>query len=885
MSTSRRPSTQGPGPRISSPPAAPRVARSSRRRPDREDVVSPQHEGLEGVTEITTGMRNLHSETVTTLPDTGTALDLATCRADLRYLSSVASTKRCFRLMQGDHFAVADCSEDGILKRTYCIIERRQFEDDTGSEEFLFACTCKKAAMQTALLTSCLRTVKSERLAEFAKRERARYCIHSRCLQELIEALNLSADADESGSDDDDDEEEAMPSTSPEVLQTHPRIVAVYVEGTGYGLVTHEGPKSRLVCRSCTRQIHNCCHVHRYRDYCRKHDVPLPEEQRTATTSKPHDGVSYRPIPYPTWPDEMMELKDKLRSGLAQYPEHLVPSIWDATCKHGNPWDTRDPVKEGWVTHRGVTIHDAEGAVLDYVDPITKETRERVVYFRPTTGNCTCKLPYDGQEDLVFNFSNKAMYAYNMLTKYMHFMIENRTPLRGFHRACQRENNLSKTNLTSYNTFLYAYNSFERLLNIDWTTSFQCPTCRTQPEVVIMDGITLGFRKDLIPELQDDVQHSDPPVINSGSRHQDRVVIKRDPTRVALRRFAGVGKALSLHECREMEREMCSSGHASLSNLVRRLRGGQRKDVVAPKTYRDFLIQVSRNTPACGTTQVAGSGQDATRAIIKEIAEGLNIKDSVNHGKLSMLQQTAPVISDVIDRVAPDGDVPADVRAVLLDLVEKVMAPYQDGLSPDISDYPAVTQPDSPNSLTYSFFPSQWRRHGDGYFTADVRNTRAKERTSDCRKESRGHPTLTAGVFTLYCQHAICYGFEVMLEPESPKYPFRILKSRFSTAPSVIIYDNACQLHSYCLNRDPGFFQNSRFFVDRLHFKNHKGCSKGYCLDMYKASFDILTINSQINEQANSGLRRIEGQLSYMNPRNFLHRLVTFLAVKNLDKL
>ncbi|CAH1266685.1 Hypp3512 [Branchiostoma lanceolatum] len=65
---------------------------------------------------------------------------------------------------------------------------------------------------------------------------------------------------------------------------------------------------------------------------------------------------------------------------------------------------------------------------------------------------------------------------------------------------------------------------------------------------VIVDGITMGFRKDLMPELQGDVQHSDPPVMNSGSRHQQRVVIKRDQTRVALRRFAGVGKTLSLQE-------------------------------------------------------------------------------------------------------------------------------------------------------------------------------------------------------------------------------------------------------------------------------------------------------------------------------------------------
>ncbi|KAI8487141.1 hypothetical protein Bbelb_349390 [Branchiostoma belcheri] len=107
----------------------------------------------------------------------------------------------------------------------------------------------EKAAMQTAVLTSCMRTVKSERLAEFAKRERARYCIHSRCIQEIIEAFNLHTDAEETSSDDEsssDDEGETTPSRSPQVLQTNPRIVAVYVEGTGYGLVKHEGPKSEF---------------------------------------------------------------------------------------------------------------------------------------------------------------------------------------------------------------------------------------------------------------------------------------------------------------------------------------------------------------------------------------------------------------------------------------------------------------------------------------------------------------------------------------------------------------------------------------------------------------------------------------------------------------
>lgn len=46
-----------------------------------------------------------------------------------------------------------------------------------------------------------------------------------------------------------------------------------------------------------------------------------------------------------------------------------------------------------------------------------------------------------------------------------------------------------------------------------------------------------------------------------------------------------------------------------------------------------------------------------------------------------------------------------------------------------------------------------------------------------------------------------------------------------NVAPKVVIYDNACNLHDYALNRDPGFFKNTKFFVDRFHWFNHKGKS------------------------------------------------------------
>lgn len=116
---------------------------------------------------------------------------------------------------------------------------------------------------------------------------------------------------------------------------------------------------------------------------------------------------------------------------------------------------------------------------------------------------------------------------------------------------------------------------------------------------------------------------------------------------------------------------------------------------------------------------------------------------------------------------------------------------------------------------------------------------------------------------------------------ESPNVPFTIFKTRFSSAPRIIVYDNSCSLHSYCLNRDPLFFKDTMFLVDRLHWNNHGGCSCGYCLDMYPL---LNHINSQANEQANAGLKRIKDQLSYMTASNFMLHCSFYLWNKNKKK-
>ena len=115
---------------------------------------------------------------------------------------------------------------------------------------------------------------------------------------------------------------------------------------------------------------------------------------------------------------------------------------------------------------------------------------------------------------------------------------------------------------------------------------------------------------------------------------------------------------------------------------------------------------------------------------------------------------------------------------------------------------------------------------------------------------------------------------------ESPEIPFEIFMTKFERPPWVIVYDNACRLHVYCLNREPQRFQGSKFLVDRFHWKGHVGCCSAYSLDTY-GDPQLRGVNFQVNEQANADLQKIRGQLAYMTPTIFKFHLSFFLSVKN----
>jgi len=106
-------------------------------------------------------------------------------------------------------------------------------------------------------------------------------------------------------------------------------------------------------------------------------------------------------------------------------------------------------------------------------------------------------------------------------------------------------------------------------------------------------------------------------------------------------------------------------------------------------------------------------------------------------------------------------------------------------------------------------------------------------------------------------------------------------KKKKKKAPRYVIYDNACHLHAYALNRDPVRYCNTLFFVDRFHWPNHTACSSGYSME---GRLGLERVNTEIVEQKNSMLAKLRSQLSYMSVTNFMTHTALYIAHLNQEE-
>ena len=170
------------------------------------------------------------------------------------------------------------------------------------------------------------------------------------------------------------------------------------------------------------------------------------------------------------------------------------------------------------------------------------------------------------------------------------------------------------------------------------------------------------------------------------------------------------------------------------------------------------------------------------RTVLESLARNnLDIHDSSNFWELGVIQSNGPVLADLLTRLPKnDGKLPQDVCATIQHLLTKLKHTHHHSLHPP-SCYAPCGHADS--WWNFFFLLCQWSEavwHMQQILTL-------LPKADDCCKSSYGHPSLTPGIFTIYCPHGVGYGFQVMRNCESPHIPFHIFTSWFQTPMLMLI--------------------------------------------------------------------------------------------------
>ncbi|XP_046849613.1 uncharacterized protein LOC124443127 isoform X1 [Xenia sp. Carnegie-2017] len=214
------------------------------------------------------------------------------------------------------------------------------------------------------------------------------------------------------------------------------------------------------------------------------------------------------------------------------------------------------------------------------------------------------------------------------------------------------------------------------------------------------------------------------------------------------------------------------------------------------------------------------------------MSDGANPKNNPSTD-LKLLHEEMPLLFNVIET---SEEIPITIQPLLTELVQKAISPFEvkDGQWRLPHNLPSVSQ-----NSSHGYLPCLPELVQRGNYVVDNRKTQQ----GDCAKVTRPkkkHGTLIPGIFCILCPH----GIYMMNSANENLF--------YYCTPELVIYDNACRLHEYCLNRDPAFFKKTKFVVDKFHWKNHSGCCEGYNMKLYPT---LNMYNSQAAEQCNSCIK------------------------------
>ena len=657
-------------------------------------------------------------------------------------------------------------------------------------------------------------------------------------------------------------------------------------DGESRVIVTIDRKVNNYACLapSCRFQRHTCAHVETVLRTVRDHDLYETEPFLAKDVT---EGVEEDVTP----PDpQVVTRREKSRGAISTQRVTL-----DALAERVKKRSASTNAASQWLASGTNCVPDATG-VCERCGSSWAESNLAVKEMNATLYGCSESLAvtvyerkcpcghtkqYDGLVDGVFHYSNKTLWLHETMLTYIDLMVEARMPFNAYFKVLRRQyERRGISEMCASTTVIASLTAFINLLEVDYDDCFTCPVCSQLPidqQMYVIDGKAMGFRADLMKETEEREVGEPAPVI-PGKKF---AYIAGDAKALGLARSL---RNYAMHGADEGKfNSLITASRTHAPEVVEVLKYIKRTETTTylkcPKRYRQFIYDISTPCPiACLIPH----------ALYKRVA-GLDpfMERILEVPQISQEQRTALMEwGSFSTMIAGWSCVPKEFAPLLTKLCRLAGELEQ---NPEyIRDAPLASPIYDLKEDTMSFFPNHPRIRKPRVFKEDTAGY--KEQT--CTKKILKTRRYTPGLFSAFCPHGICIGFEAMRRFESARVPFDLFYTRFPKCPGYIIYDNACNASRYCLRREPYYFSRALFWIDRMHQCNHVGCHSGYCINSYPQSTPLLggtmtlaNLNSQAAEQAHAKMTLIETQTSFMGQNTFMAYTKLFMAQKNKEIL
>jgi hypothetical protein len=364
----------------------------------------------------------------------------------------------------------------------------------------------------------------------------------------------------------------------------------------------------------------------------------------------------------------------------------------------------------------------------------------------------------------------------------------------------------------SYSLFLRACTGYAQMI-VFKKEDFLCPNCGDSPSYIVCDGKTDGPTKRKVEHLKElDKAEEDESDLCQGSFFHDRVFLSDNKERKLV--CSLLTDTINQEEFLESD-DISSENGEMISTLVARLSLSWPEDT--PKAYRRFLANISKYSSVAGFLQVQSA--EPLNILAEFCHKTLNIRRVSNIEKQKIVTEELPALwpnlLEILNLEKTDF-LPDDVSSIVFKLIQ---------IRNDTFLKAAVRSPDdyvdweSPNKEHPTQYYPNWPifRYPKKYVVRNITDC------DFCTKNFNDHMDFSYGVFSVgcACKLNVTYGYELMLCRESAHNIFRLLMCRDVNLYSLkgVIFDHACGLDQYLLNRVPREFEYLRCLVDGAHWQ------------------------------------------------------------------